>query len=249
MAQWMDLQSDFRQVTFDKELARVLEQLGSKSVTLSGVTDDQNQFIFNVLLVSGDKLTVDAIAPVSRGLVVGEAVDIAFGLDDGQYLVKTKVESVDANGHPVLPLGKAVYRLQRRNNFRVRIPERSGVSFKLLSHGTRAFTRLNLKPLDLSAGGIRVRWQGHGTDQPDRPKVGDQIGCLLGLPGGKQLELFGTIRVVYKIDRDDVAAADDGSRSGDGGGDLEAGIEFQNLSVRDEQTLLFACLQLQRISA
>jgi c-di-GMP-binding flagellar brake protein YcgR len=219
--------AEFRPVTFKKEIDNILIELASKAVSLAGLSEDQHQFQFKIRHVADDVVYVEAIAPVGRALKPNEPLQILFGLPDGLYLVKTRV--AEANLDQVsFQFGPEVFRLQRRNNFRTILPTSYKISYRLTglkNQSVKAGSELAL--VDLSAGGMRVTWS---APELVGPAEGDAVAGILILPTGRQLELFGTVKTIIQ-----------GSNTS-----TQIGIEFQNLSVRDEQTLLFVCMQVRR---
>jgi c-di-GMP-binding flagellar brake protein YcgR len=219
--------AEFRPVTFKKELENILLELEAKSTVLAGLTEDQHQFQFKIRHLTDDVIYVEAIAPVGRALQANEPLQVLFGLPDGLYLVKTRVSQAN-QGQVAFHLGTEVYRLQRRNNFRTLIPSTYKVDFRITNFKTQSVAPgIVFSPIDLSAGGMRVRWPAQGLA---KPTAGDQLAGILILPSGRQIELFGLVKTV----------------SQDPVGVTQAGIEYQNLSVRDEQSLLFVCMQIHR---
>lgn len=218
----------FRPVTFEKDLERILNELSTKALVLSGFTSDDQQVLLAVRRVDGKMVTLEAAAPVKRPFKDGETLDILFGLADGQYLLRTKIERVD-HGHPVVAYGPELYRLQRRNNFRASVPHDAKMRFDLSKHNTTTVTGVQLIVMDISAGGARLHWYAPNLAAP---KMGDQVAGLLVTPGQKQLELFGSVQMVKVSD-----------------GETQVGVAFQSLSLKDEQTLLFICMQMQRRQA
>lgn len=225
MAEELD---DLQRITSNSEVERISSALASKAIPLAGYTADQQQFQFNVQSVENGQVQVTASAPVIRGLRSGEAIEICFGLNDGYYLLKTKITQAAFDEASFL-LGDEIYRVQRRANFRTPVPSDFDVVFKLTS--LRQVTQARdqkLKLLDMSASGVKLIWPWQGSVKPSE---GDHISGLLILPGGRQLELFGLIRSVMIPDA----------------GTFHVGVEFQNLGLRDEQVLLHTCVLIQQL--
>ena len=218
--------NDFRPANSDKEIEKILHELATQSIVVAGFTQDQQHYVFNVKIVKAGVLSLEILAPMGRILVAGDAIQLIFGLADGQYLVRTQISGNDGKVL-TLALGREVFRLQRRNNFRTVVPATYKISLRVTSYKTTPVSgNINLLPLNLSAGGMRAKWAETGLAHP---QVGDSFSGSLALPGGKNVEVFCIVKTVFGEKKT-----------------TEAGIEFQNLSVRDEQILLFACLQIQR---
>jgi c-di-GMP-binding flagellar brake protein YcgR len=219
--------AEFKPVTFKKELENILRELETKTAVLAGLTEDQIQFQFQVRHLTDDTIYVEAQAPVGRTLKVNEPLQILFGLPDGLYLVKTRVVQVNKD-QVAFCLGTDVHRLQRRNNFRTNIPPSYKVNFQFTGFKNQTVsTAIVIQPKDMSAGGMRVEWPIKGLNLP---VAGDHLAGILLLPTGRKLELFGLVKTI----------------KAEANGTTQAGIEFMNLSVRDEQTLLFVCMQIHR---
>lgn len=216
---------EFRLVTFAKEREKILSDLFTKSVDLAGWTNDQCHIHFRVRALEGETLVLEFAAPTQRSLAPGESLHFLFGLADGQYMFKSNIEKME-KGKLHVPFGSEIFRMQRRNNFRTPVPADVRISFSLATLNTRKLGGVASRPVDLSAGGVRVIWPLFAVPAP---QDGDQVSGTLSLPVGKSLELFGTVKMVATI-----------------GTEVQAGIEFQNVSLKDEQALLFVCMQIQR---
>ena len=222
----MSQDQSFFPVDQAQERARILSDLESKSINFAGVTEDEHQFLFKLKSVSGEKLSLELVAPVSRALRSGEKIELLFGMPDGMYSTRTTIEQPSNDG-AVCTLGAQVFRLQRRNNFRTPLPPNYKIAFKLTSLQTKQVAGSpSFYPLDLSASGMRIKW--NLKDMP-APKAGDRITGIFSLPNGKQIELFGSVKNV----------------SNDPSG-AQLGLEFENMQLRDEQALLFFCMQVHR---
>jgi c-di-GMP-binding flagellar brake protein YcgR len=224
------LPSEFQQVTFQKELEKILKELDTRLPAVLAMASDKCAFQMSVHHVQDDVLYLNVASPSPRELKAGERLQLAFGLNDGQYVLVTTVNTATRD-RIAAPLGSEVYRLQRRSNFRTPVPSGAKISFKLTSFKTStAASGSVLTPVDLSAGGTRATWPAQSGVKPGE---GDSLTGVMTLPGGRSLELFGVIRKLYP--------QKDGS--------LQIGVEFQNLSIRDEQTLLFVCMEFHRAMA
>lgn len=217
--------SDFKKITFEKEREKFLSDLSRMKDILLGMTDDELQFQFHVKSVHGESLHLTLVQPPPRELKTGEGVQIHFGMPEGQFLLRTHIGDVK-NDSIELPLGRELFRLQRRNNFRVVVPESSKISLRLTAYQSTP-VRCELPVLNISAGGIRVNWP--KKDLPD-PKEGESLNGVLILPQSQSIEVSGIMKSLIETKS----------------GELYIGVELQNLSVQEEQTLLFVCMQLMR---
>jgi c-di-GMP-binding flagellar brake protein YcgR len=221
--------SDFRAVTFAKERAKILQDLNARAVPATLFTGDGHQFQFVVKSVKDEILNLGPVSPPVRRLNKDESIQLIFGLAEGLYLVRTRVADVRGDDLEV-SLGADVHRQQRRNNFRVKIPAQLGMRFSLTEiRGVKPASPVDLVPIDLSAGGFRAAWpaQSLGDSSESVPMKGK-----LHLPGGIILNLEAVLKTVYPAPDQSLV-----------------GLEFQNLSTRDEQALLFACMSILRAQA
>lgn len=219
---------EFRKVTFEKERKQILDDMSAGSVTVLGQTLDNFNCVFNVRRVKDGLLILSFKERPPRALKKDEPMSLTFGLGDGQYYCKTTVSFV-SDDEAYFPVGTELYRLQRRNNFRAYVPTHTNINLTLKSWNTD-IVKFAARVVDLSAGGARVTWP---ADTADKVKVGQQISGSLSLPNGQNMEVFATIKHIWPKQPD---------------GNLPVGMEFQNLSLRDEQALLFICMALHRDS-
>ena len=223
----VDAINQFQAVTFAKERANTFLELGAKKTILVCYAFDpppipaagthslarlnpliqsdptMRQLSFRVERVEGERLSLETLAPVRRLLKPNETVELLFGLGDGQYMLHARVERVE-RGLTIVHPGGELFKIQRRENFRVSIPLDMGMKFKLSSINNRSVEDAREKkkfilliPLDLSAGGVRLRWIGQGLPTPS---VGDQLAVHFEYSTGKSLEVFGSIKTVLDLD-------------------------------------------------
>ena len=222
--------ANFQPVTFRKEIDQILSDLQIKPVSIVCLSGEDKQFRFKVKQIQGDLLFVEFTEPPPRSLKAGEEIQLLFGLSEGYYSVKTKIAT--ANEKIVsFRLGSEVFKLQRRQNFRTLVPESLKIGFKLqklrgaaLSNGEPLLTLI-----DVSAGGMKLVWPLLPDQEP--PKASDELTGIMMLPESKQIPLTAVVRSANKGFKRDT---------------LSLGMEFLGLSQRDEQSMLFFCVQIQR---
>jgi c-di-GMP-binding flagellar brake protein YcgR len=222
--------NDFSLVSFDKDRERAFDELAQKSVLVTGWTATSKPLFFQVQRV--DQMTVSLTIIDGDGLSArdGDAGEFLFSIDEGQYHWRTEIHRATAEGWS-LSKGGELFRLQRRSNFRTTVPKGYKASLLLKAFKTHTITPTPLELVDVSAGGVRVRWPSAGLSQPSQ---GDSLSGIVGTPGGRQIEVFGIVKsVLTDVDSNTT----------------QIGVEFQNLSGRDEQALLHLCLQIRRHSA
>ena len=219
--------NDFLLVSFDKDRQRAFDELALKNVLVTGWTASSKPLFFHVQKV--EEMTVSLTIVDGDGLSgkEGESAEFLFSLDDGQYHWATKLHRTDASTW-MLVKGGELSRLQRRNNFRTNVPKGYKASLLLKSFKTHTISATPLELVDVSAGGVRVHWPKGGLSQPAQ---GDSMAGIIAAPGGRQIEVFGLAKsIITDVDT----------------GAMQVGLEFQNLSQRDEQALLHLCLQIRR---
>ncbi len=219
--------NDFMPVNFEKDRERAFADLVLQPVLVTAWTTSSKPIFFQA---QGSNETGFLLALVEGDAMAGRAdddVEVLFSLDDGQYYWKTKIVTAWVDRW-TLQKGGELSRLQRRNNFRTTLPAGYKANLLLKALKTRTLTPTPLALVDVSAGGVRLRWPNAGLAQPAE---GDSLSGVLTTPGGRQIDVFGIIKSVTT----------DASN-----GEVQVGVEFQNVSGRDEQALLHLCLQIRR---
>jgi hypothetical protein len=223
---------DLQPITFDKDRERfwgeLVEgvQLGREQVVTT-ITLDHHPYQFRLKEASGQMLSLVSAAPTNREIKVGEELQLAIGLDEGQFFIRSYVQNAE-HGMIRIPfrIDTELFLLQRRASLRANVLPDSRVQFEIASSGSRPLNPLiPLRPLNLSAGGMRLQWPLLDLGEP---KVGQGLSGFLMIQS-RRVEVFGSIQTVYP----------DGHA-------VQVGLAFQNLSLRDEQALLFLCLELRR---
>ena len=218
--------NDFQPVNFEKDRERAFQDLASASVIVTAWTTNGRPLFFHAQGFSDTGFTMTVVEGDGQSGRAGDDVEVLFSLDDGQYHWKTKIVKAWVDRWTLEPSGE-LSRLQRRSNFRTSLPRHYKAALQLRTFKTRSISPTDLKLVDVSAGGVRVAWAKALTP----PSEGDSLSGLLAAPGGRQIEIFGIIKSV---------------RTDSETGELFAGVEFQNVSGRDEQSLLHLCLQIRR---
>jgi c-di-GMP-binding flagellar brake protein YcgR len=223
--------NQFELITSQRDRERILAEISVKGTVVILQTDDRQNYAFRVLELAGNKLALNPhprpSTPVqnpTRELKKGESVEVLFGLNDGQYLMRLPVvQSIEPS--VVLELVGEIHRLQRRANFRTIIPTNERVFYRLA--GTAGSKPVDLTCVDLSAGGMRVRWPESGAPSPT---PNSEWNGVLHVTDGRTIETRAVIRNVFPTD----------------GAYALVGMEFQGLPTRDQQTLVFVCMQMFR---
>jgi len=221
-------------------------RLGVDSIGI--LTDDNLQFLFRVSAV-GEVLSVDGVRatvvpPSDRVLKTGEMAQLVCLLTDGCYLARVRVQVVNLDEASFV-FAKEIHRLERRNDCRTQVPAGFAMSFRMNSINRKiiktkdsmANGSANKFPIiDVSARGFRMGWSEfkaeiHADAQSESRlpelKVGDHLSGELNLPAGRRTEIFAVVRNLGVVN-----------------GQSQVGVELQNATIRDEQLLLFACMQI-----
>lgn len=223
----MNESNDFSRVESERDFERILNELKSGKVHGIGLTDDNLTWQFQILSVHERKLTLKLREPSARVLKAHEPLQFLFGLSDGQYMVKTRVEPESDQSSTFVLLGTEVFRLQRRNNFRADVPISARISLQIPNPKTPQRPH-EMPAINLSAGGVRVKWS---LGVLPAPQVGESVQGALNLPTlSERIDVRGVVRVLIPVSQNEVYV----------------GIEFLDLGVDDQKTLLFLCMKLAR---
>lgn len=221
--------NDFLPVTFEKDKERVFQELAIKPVLVTGWTTGGRPVFFHVHGVHEKVLRLTVVEGDGAEGTAGDIVEILFSLDDGQYHLTSTLQVSLHDEWSVSTEGN-LSRLQRRENFRTSVPRGNKAVFRLTGMKTQTINRTDLVLIDISAGGARVKWPKGGLSLPHE---GDAVSGEINTPG-RDIEVFGILKSV-RVDADT--------------NEMDIGIEFHNLSGRDEQALLQLCLQIRRLTS
>ncbi len=220
--------NDFALVSFEKDRERAFENLLLQPVLVTAWTTTSKPVFFQAVSSDHSGVQLKLVEGDPMSALAGDEIEILFSLDDGQFHWKTKLIQPWPDRWTVA-LGGELFRLQRRDNFRTSVPR----GYRKAHFILKALKNLPLTPtemmlVDVSAGGVRVKWPAAGLT---KPLVGETLSGVLTTPGGRQIDIFGIVKSVQA----DLETPN-----------VNVGIEFQNVSGRDEQVLLQLCLQIRR---
>ncbi len=236
--------SDFAAVSSPDEISRILKIAEADQAEIHCEVNRGNSIALEIRglhgtnLVLGLKKTVGSTSPLlssafTGGLVAGLPMEIVISLVDGQYAIRDVVTDVSLTTF-TLHAGRSLLKLQRRSDFRVGV-RAEDFRFTTKIQGVDA----NLLLLDLSAGGMRVLWPlpfGAAT-------VGTVLTGQLKLSPppikGTDAEKVADVTVILVRDH----GTESQSRPQDG---HAVSFQFQNLSLENARTVLFACLSVHR---
>ncbi|MCM2281812.1 MAG: PilZ domain-containing protein [Bdellovibrionaceae bacterium] len=211
-------------VNFEKDRQKIFETMRSRTLLISALAKDKTHFAFEFEKIERSCLYLRLTVPASRAFVPYETLTLTFGLEEGQYFLKGAIEPVSGDLYAI-PIGEALYRMQRRNNFRAPVPENMTITFEVpVPNGKpHAFA-----VADLSGGGLGLLVR--AEDVPGWRK-GDRVRGRLLAPGKPPIEL----EVVMKYLGG--AGAD---------GRFKVGVQCQGLDTESENTLIAICMQIHR---
>lgn len=218
--------NDFQPVTFEKERERVFQDLVLKPVLVTAWTPGLRPLFFHVHGVDSAGLHLTVVDGDGAEGSQGDIVELLFSMDDGQYHLRTELKAA-LHDRWTVGMDGELSRLQRRSNFRTMVPRGFQALLKVTGIKTRQIQKTDMALIDISAGGARVRWPKSGLVLPHE---GDALSAEVRTPG-REIEVFGIVKNI-RLDADT--------------GDMDVGLEFHNISGRDEQALLQLCLQIRR---
>lgn len=214
-----ETKDEFKPVTFEKERKRALENLALTKPSCSMLVRNEVSFPCTVK-EEADGLILLEIPVKANGLIRdGDVCEVMFSLNDGQYLFRSKAQTMEKN-RVGLPVSGDVRRLQRRNNFRVPTTSAFKGKFQIFDGGAKQ----ELALVDLSVSGARARWP-TGAVKPVSAK---------------------TYRAVLSFEQNEIELSVSIKTIATDGPHATVGFEFKPLGAADERAVLFLCLQLQR---
>lgn len=186
-------------------------------------------------LVLGLKHKIDSQVPeLSRAGIfsVGASIEIVFALIDGQYAIRDKIRDLTPTTFTV-DASAGLLRLQRRKDFRVAVA-RGAMRFQLSGSG-RSASSISLELIDLSAGGLRLRWpQVAGPI----PSVGEKLCGDLFLKSGEADPAISVTLIFIKDQGVDAPLKPELGHA--------LSFKFESLSQDDARMVLFACVGVYR---
>jgi c-di-GMP-binding flagellar brake protein YcgR len=162
-------------------------------------------------------------------LPVGKEVIVTFQIGQEKYFMKTIFETHDFAGHYMMNLEPALFKLQRRNSFRVQIPLDYMAKIHLLTVNEAKVTQ-KFSLFDLSGGGFSFEIPAHNNFELRKDQ---RIECDLEIGGKFKKRFTGIIRHVINV----------GSQ---GSGLKKIGVEFSNLSPSEQQEVITTVMEIHR---
>ncbi len=167
---------------------------------------------------------------ISQGhLPIGKEVIVTFQIGQEKYFMKTTFEPHDFSGHYLMNLEPPLFKLQRRNSFRVQIPLDYMARIHLLSvDDVKSTQRFVL--FDLSGGGFSFEIPAH---LDFKLKQNQNLECELEIGGKFKKRFTAIVRHVINV----------GSQ---GSGLKKIGVEFTNISPSEQQEVITTVMEIHR---
>jgi c-di-GMP-binding flagellar brake protein YcgR len=218
--------NNFEVVSSDVDRKMALTALANlEAISIFAMAKDSSVFILTEPVFAKEKIFF-SVREQKRSAVVGESLRVVFGLQQGQFVLLSQVESATAKTVAVAEKG-TLYRLQRRNNFRTPIPSGLDAHYIVRTlNGQPCKSTMALN--DLSVGGLALRIE---KASQLSLKSGDVLTGDLQFPGRDPLAISCTVKHLWPVEPD---------------GLRKVGVEFQNPDLEARQTLLAMALQIHR---
>ena len=166
----------FEKVKDPEEKKKILQSLvkAQTSVFLSVAKSKKGYVIFPQLYVR-DQMTIQGPDELRKSLQDGDEVFFEFSSGDEKYICKTKIQL--AQNLLKVDLSVDLYKLQRRDDFRLRLPASYSAQFII--------QKRKYQVLDISAGGCRIQAEA----APDI-KMGGHLAGTLQLKGRDPINIL-----------------------------------------------------------
>jgi hypothetical protein len=218
--------SVFTRVTGRGDLLRIFNSCVESGKPLMGQTEFGGRFAFRAVFLNGLKLNGELKASQPISLV--EGVTVLFTVNEERYLAKTRFDSIEGS-QAVLSVDCAIFKLQRRDNFRVTVQQMQGARFEVESINSNP-ARANLTLIDLSAGGLGAEI---GLRTPIQLKTGDIVSGRVLVPGFLNEMLLCEVRYLKPL----------GSA---GSGIRHVGVQFKEMTPAIQSELNVRVLEIHR---
>ncbi len=232
----------FENVTDTDEVMRVLNEASVRGVSVfasivapGGFTRD---YELSIKAVKGTRLvlTPAAASPAStvpqllpKEIQPGLELELIFSISSGQYAIRDAIADSSLTTITV-NAAKSLLRQQRRRDFRVPIRPGTVECWLQRVNMVRIGPELQLTLIDLSAGGMKLKWPMQGLPEI---KPGSEIQGRMKLSPGREVDFHAKLVAVFIT----------GEASQD---EAPAGFEFDGLKQDEARAILFTCLQLHR---
>lgn len=175
-----------------RQIQSLLRNLSDEGSRAALYCDGANDFIMTVLLDIGDKgLWVEQGADAAKNRRIAESKHITLVSSLNRVKIQFSVSGirpVTHQGYPAfyLPLPASLYRIQRREYFRLSIPSSEGLRCSIPVNSPQAGGRIELPVLDISGGGMRLSCAEEGIELAHGQTY---TGCRIDLPETGRIEV------------------------------------------------------------
>lgn len=216
----------FTMIESSSETTKIWSDLIRGRILISAKIGDSDKINFTGVQNAGARIYCSLMSPAAIEKYNGGELLGQFSLNADKYFFKSSWEYRSPN--LVLPTKVIFYRLQRRQNFRLRVPGSFACSLSLKTEKSNSATKVH-KIWDSSSGGCCLM-----TDPSGPFRMGDKITGLLTLGRRDPLDVDGIVRHVRteKIDNKAVKAI---------------GIEFTPIRADLEGQLFTTMMELSRL--
>lgn len=218
-------QSFFQKVGTRKERERAFILLTQSKATFECQLPGKR-----IVAVLPDSIKDSHMIVVTQGQIpLDQEVIVTFQVGQEKYFMKTTFHHHDYSGHYLMNLEPALFKLQRRNSFRVQIPGEYMAKVNLtLVDDKKVSQKFSL--FDLSGGGFSFEIPSNNQFQI----IKDQnVECDIEIGGRFKKKFTAVIRHVIQV----------GSQ---GSGLKKIGAEFTNLSPSEQQEVVTTVMDIHR---
>ncbi|MDO8292496.1 MAG: flagellar brake protein [Gallionella sp.] len=165
-----------------RQIQSILRNIMETSSRAALYYDDEQDFIMTSLLDVGDKgFWVEQSTDMPKNRRVAETRKITLVSSLNQVKVQfsvNEIRTVTHQGYPAfyLPLPASLYRIQRREHFRLALPHSERLRCVIPINHLQAGGRIELPVMDISGGGMRLSCAEDGIEfEPGQTYAGCQI--------------------------------------------------------------------------
>lgn len=219
--------SFFSKVTTRVDRERVYNLLVAQAIPITVVTESKSTYKFLPKELEDNFLVLTS--PPGVHDIFDKNVVITFGVGVEKYFIKTKLLKKEKGSDAKLDLQSDLYKLQRRNSFRLNIPTGFLARYEIKNRGEGAVNE-KYDLVDLSGGGLAFELPSNAADM-FRP--GELLNGRLIVGPDFSKDVKGVVRHSRMV----------GSR---GSGLCRVGVEFQGIPETVQNELINIVMDLHR---
>ncbi len=220
-------QSFFSKVSTRRERERAFVLLVESKSNIDCQTTDKKIFSLksdhikdSELVVFCEQLRIQTEIPVI----------LTFNIGQEKYFAKTTIKPHDLQSHFRVNLEADLFKLQRRNSFRVAIPQGYNAKTSIIQVDDKSFKNRKFPLFDISGGGFSFEIQ------PDKDFDISQNQIVLGV-----LEIGGKFTKNFKA-----VVRHAGKVGSQGSGLRKIGLEFQEMKPKDQEDIVKVVMDIHR---